>query len=74
MDELTKGYIDARLGNSVLVNGTERGIISYEHNVGRLALYSADEWHLIKFIEKGDRIIFETGDGVERIVSSEIKE
>jgi len=45
--------------------------MSYEHNVGRLAIYSKDN-QLIRFLEIGDKIRFD--DGIERIVSSEIRE
>ena len=68
--ELTKQYADKKLGTPILVNN-EGGIMSYEHNTGRLALYSKGE-KLIRFLQKGDKIRF--SDGIERVVFSDIKE
>lgn len=68
--ELTKKYADKKLGTSIVVNN-EEGIMSYEHNTGRLAIYSQNN-RLIRFLVIGDKVKF--SGGIERVVSSEIRE
>jgi len=57
IEELTKEYVESRLGHEVLVD-EERVIISYEHNIGRLAIYSLGEERFIRVLKPGDKIIF----------------
>ena len=71
-EELTKKYADSRLGEKVSVNG-EDFVISYEHNVGKLALYSPDGKHYVRLLRKGDVIKFDEGKN-ERLVLGDIKE
>ena len=71
MGPLTKEYVDGRLGDIVSVDD-ETFMIAYEHNVGRLALYSGDGKSLVRMLRVGDVIRFE--DGVERLFSESIKE
>jgi len=71
MEPLTKEYVDERLGENVLVDRENR-VIAYEHNVGKLALYSEDGERLIRMLEEGDVIRF--GDGVEKLFSGNIEE
>ena len=70
-EPLTKEYIDERLGARVSVN-EEVFMIGYEHNTGRLSLYSEDGKNYIRCLKKGDVVIFE--GKIEKLVLRTIKE
>ena len=70
-EPLTKEYVNEILGSKVSVN-EEVFTIGYEHNTGRLSLYSQDGKNYIRRLKKGDIIMFE--GKIEKLVSRAIKE
>ena len=55
----------------ISVNGGDF-IIGYEHNVGKLAIYSPDGENYVLLLRKGDVVKFEKG--IEKLMSRVIKE